>query len=87
MWTFKTVIMKTALQEAFSELEELHPELFDIYTQKGRDFVATFHKYLELEKQQIIDAHGSKLKKSKGDTNYEYWYHGEDYFNETFKSE
>ena len=41
----------------------------------------------EMEKEQIIEAHGSKLKNSKGDTNYEYWYHGEDYFNETFKSE
>ena len=41
----------------------------------------------EMEKEQIIEAHGSKLKNSKGDTNYEYWYHGDDYFNETFKSE
>lgn len=77
--------MKTALQEVFSKLEELHPELFDIYTQKGRDFVATFHKYLELEKKQIIDAHGSKLKKSRDAGNYEYWYRGEDYFNDIFK--
>jgi hypothetical protein len=34
--------------------------------------------------QQIIDAHGSKLKKSRGTTNYEYWYTGEQYFNETY---
>ena len=40
----------------------------------------------EIEKQQIIDAHGSKLKKSRGTTNYEYWYTGEQYFNETFKN-
>jgi hypothetical protein len=62
--------MKTALQEAFTELEKLHPSLFDIYTEKGRDFVNNFHKFLELEKQHIIQAHGNKLKKSKGDTNY-----------------
>jgi len=79
--------MKTAIQEAFNRLEELHPELFDIYTQKGRDFINEFHKYLELEKQQIILAHGSKLRKSSGTSNYEYWYSGEQYYNETFKSE
>jgi hypothetical protein len=38
----------------------------------------------EMEKQQIIDAHGSKLRKSRGTTNYEYWYTGEQYFNETY---
>ena len=40
----------------------------------------------EMEKQQIIDAHGSKLKKSRGVTNYEYWYTGENYYNDTFKN-
>jgi hypothetical protein len=40
----------------------------------------------EMEKQQIIDAHGSKLRKSRGTTNYEYWYTGEQYFNETYKN-
>jgi hypothetical protein len=40
----------------------------------------------KMEKQQIIDAHGSKLRKSKGTTNYEYWYTGEQYYNETFKN-
>jgi hypothetical protein len=77
--------MKTALQEVFSELEKLHPSLFDIYTQQGREFVNNFHKFLELEKQQIIEAHGNKLKKSKGDTNYEYWLTGEIYYEQTFK--
>ena len=77
--------MKTALQEVFSELEKLHPSLFDIYTEKGRQFVNHFHKYLDLEKQQIIDAHGTKLKKSKGDTNYEYWFTGEMYYELNFK--
>jgi hypothetical protein len=77
--------MKTALQEVFSELERLHPSLFDIYTQQGREFVNNFHKFLELEKQQIIEAHGNKLKKSKCDTNYEYWLTGEMYYEQTFK--
>lgn len=45
-----------------------------------------FKKAKEMEKQQIIDAHGSKLKKSRGVTNYEYWYTGENYYNDTFKN-
>ena len=45
---------KTALQEAFSLLEELHPSLFDIHTEKGRTFVNTFHEFLELEKKQLF---------------------------------
>jgi len=45
-----------------------------------------FEKAKEMEKQQIIDAHGSKLKKSRGVTNYEYWYTGENYYNDTFKN-
>jgi hypothetical protein len=40
----------------------------------------------EMEKQQIIEAHGNKLRKSKGVTNYEYWLSGEEYYKETFKS-
>jgi hypothetical protein len=42
-------------------------------------------KAKEMEKQQIIEAHGNKLKKSKGVTNYEYWLSGEEYYKETFK--
>jgi len=40
----------------------------------------------EMEKQQIIEAHGNKLRKSRGVTNYDYWVGGIDYYNETFKS-
>ena len=42
---------------------------------------------LESEKQQIINAHGSKLKTSRGGSNYEYWYLGEDYYNENFNKQ
>jgi hypothetical protein len=70
--------MKTALQEAFSELERLHPSLFDIYTQQGREFVNNFHKFLEMEKEQIMDA----CKQCS----YSYE-EAEQYYNETFKSE
>ena len=73
--------MKTALQEVFSELESLHPSLFDIYTQQGREFVNNFHKFLEMEKEQITNAWN--------DGKYEISGYGdsETYYNETFKSE
>ena len=44
-----------------------------------------FEQAKEIEKQQIIDAHGDKLKQSGGTSNYEYWLTGEDYYNKTFK--
>jgi hypothetical protein len=77
--------MKTALQEAFSDLEKLHPQLFNVYRTEGKEFINHFHKYLAVEKQQIVEAHGNKLKKSRDEANYEYWFSGEDYYNETFK--
>jgi hypothetical protein len=78
--------MKTAIQEVFSDLEKLHPNLFNIYTTEGKEFINHFHKYLEIEKKQIIEAHGDKLKKSKDAGNYEYWFTGKDYYNKTFKN-
>jgi hypothetical protein len=39
----------------------------------------------EMEKQQIIDAHGNKEKKSGGVSNATYILTGEEYYNETFK--
>jgi hypothetical protein len=77
---------KTAVQEVFSELEKLHPNLFNVYTTEGKEFINHFHKYLEIEKKQIIEAHGDKLKKSKDAGNYEYWFTGEMYYNKTFKN-
>ena len=41
-------------------------------------------KAKEMEKQQIVEAHGNKLKKSKDVGNYEYWVSGEDYYTKTF---
>jgi len=39
----------------------------------------------EMEKQQIIEAHGAKLKKSQIIEDYEYWFSGEDYYNKNYK--
>ena len=41
---------------------------------------------LQMEKQQIIEAHGNKLRKSRVTINCEEWIGGIDYYNETFKS-
>jgi hypothetical protein len=38
----------------------------------------------EMEKQQIIDAHGNQEKKSRGVSNYTYILTGEKYYEETF---
>ena len=42
------------------------------------------HLAKELEKQQIIDAHGNQEKKSRGVSNYTYILTGEKYYEETF---
>ena len=47
--------MKTVLQQVFSELERLHPSLFDIHTEKGRQFVNQFWKFLKMEEVQTIN--------------------------------
>ncbi len=49
-----TTMEKTAVQQVFSELENLHPHLFNIYSTEGREFVNHFHKFLEIEKKQIL---------------------------------
>jgi hypothetical protein len=67
---------KTAIQEVFSELENLHPHLFDIYSTEGKQFVNHFHKFLAIEKQQVIDAFNNEIN-CEGD--------GDRYYNEKFK--
>jgi hypothetical protein len=66
----------TAVQQVFSDLEKLQPHLFNMHSVEGREFVKHFHKYLDIEKQQIIDAYESLEHR-----------HGENYYNETYKSE
>ena len=65
----------TAVQQVFSDLLALHPRLFNINSVEGREFVHHFHKYLAVEKQQIIDAYESLEHR-----------HGKNYYNETFKN-
>ena len=74
------------MQELFSQLEIEHPNLFNTNTLEGRKFINDYYKFFELEKQQLIDAHGNKEKKSGGITNYTYILTGEEYYNENFKN-
>jgi hypothetical protein len=78
--------MKTAMQELFSRLETEHPSLFNTHSVDGRNFINSYYWFLELEKQQIIDAHGNQTKKSGGVTNHTYILTGEDYYNEIYKN-
>jgi len=73
--------MKTAIQEVFSELEKLHPNLFNVYTTEGKEFVHHFHKYIAMEKEQIIEAYyyDPNCDEIKDD--------GEQYYKQTYKQQ
>jgi hypothetical protein len=70
----------TAVQQVFSDLEKLQPHLFNMHSVEGREFVNHFHKYLDIEKQQMRDA-GCPYIGGWEDDEFEYWY------NQTYKSE
>ena len=53
----------------------------------AKDIKEVFEQAKEMEKEQIVKAHGNQLKKSRGVSNYEYWMSGEEYYNDTYKSE
>jgi len=69
----------TAVQQVFSDLEKLQPHLFNMHSVEGREFVNHFHKYLDIEKQQMRDA-SCPYVGGWEDDEFEYWY------NETYKN-
>jgi len=71
--------MKTAIQEVFSDLEKLHPNLFNVYTTEGKEFINHFHKYLEIERTQIVKAY------DKGEFNCGVNETSEQYYVKTYK--
>jgi hypothetical protein len=71
--------MKTAVQQVFSELEELHPNLFNINTTEGKEFVHHFYKYISMEREQIVKAYTDTLEFTPENISK-----GEQYYNETF---
>lgn len=73
------------MQELFSQLEIEHPNLFNTNTLEGRKFINDYYKFFELEKQQIIEAHGNKTKNIRIITSDDsYVLTGNDYYNENF---
>jgi len=64
----------TAVQQVFSDLEKLQPHLFNMHSVEGREFVKHFHKYLDVEKEQMESAYLAGESKDK------------QYYNETFKN-
>ena len=70
----------TAVQQVFSDLEKLQPHLFNMHSVEGREFVNHFHKYLDIEKQQMKDS-SCPYVGGWEDDDFEYWY------NQTYKSE
>lgn len=47
--------MKTPIQEVFSDLEANYRELFDVHTQKGKEFINHFSNYLKIEKDFLVN--------------------------------
>jgi len=70
--------MKTAMQELFSKLEIEHPNLFNVYTTEGKEFINSYIKFIEMEKQQIMKAYFCGWDEELGRS-------GEQYYKETFK--
>jgi hypothetical protein len=60
--------------------------LFEKITEQGTNpyWDMRFIQAKEMEKEQIIEAHGKQLKKTQTAANYEYWKTGEHYYNETY---
>jgi len=73
---------KTAVQQLMTELRELHPEFFEVHTDKGRQFLNNFHKYIAIEKEQIVDAFDNGTK----EWNPIEYSDGQHYYTLTFES-
>lgn len=73
----------TALNQVMRDIEKNYPNLFDLNTAQGKEFVNRFYKYLELEKKQIFDSfmEGHNVCRCVTDNTDE----AEEIFNETYK--
>ncbi len=72
------------MQEMFSQLEIDQPQLFNINTAEGKAFVNDYHRFIELEKQQIIDAYETAMETDIYNTPLKV---GKQYYKETFKKQ
>jgi hemerythrin-like domain-containing protein len=46
---------KTPIQQLMTELRDLHPEFFDVHSDKGRQFLNNFHKYIAIENDNLFE--------------------------------
>jgi hypothetical protein len=73
---------QTAVEWLISKIEvNSNPSL----TQK--EMIGYIEQAKEMERQQIIDAHGIQTKHNAGVSNYIYQLSGEKYYEQTFKQE
>jgi len=75
---------QTAVEWLEDCLREQYPNGSFVWNTKA-DIEALFKQAKEMEKQQLIEAHGNKTKLSGGVTNYTYTLTGDQYYQETFK--
>ena len=75
----------TAVQQVFSELLALHPQLFNINSVEGREFVNHFHNFLAVEKEQIIESYCQGCFDISKDENIFPRETSEQYYNQTYK--
>ena len=74
----KIVMKQTAVEWLANEIMTKHDKSFLEF------YGSEVTQAKEMEKQQIIDAHGNQQKKSGGVSNYTYILTGEKYYEETF---
>ena len=72
--------MLTAIQELIQFFER--DRMQTSYTKEQMIELLTYK--LEAEKQQIIEAHGTKLKYSSGIASHQFWVTGEDYYTNNY---
>ena len=72
-------MIQTATDWIFQQLWETPKDKFTWH------YILT--KAKEIEKQQIIEAHGKQLKKTQTAGNYEYYLTGEKYYKETYEKD
>lgn len=76
--------MKTAVEWLVNEM--IQRKFFDVETELSYTTLEHLtNQAKEMEKEQIVDAHGNQTKKSGGISNYTYILTGEEYYNKTFK--
>ena len=82
--------MKTAVQELFSKLEKEHPNLFNVHSIDGREFINSYYYILEMEKKQIKNAFYKGIQEQQQTELSKGLYFQktpDDYYRETFKPE